>query len=325
MTGQTTAGTVIITATSDFDGTQTAISTILVNEAASVLDVQINPALASTVVGETVQLTAVVTAVGGANESVTWSSSNDLGATVDANGLVTGVSSGLVIITATSVFDNTEIGNSTINVDLAPEVLEVTITPLIDTVNVGSTISLTENVTAVGGADESVTWSSLNESRATVDGNGIVSGVSRGTVTITATSVFDNTVTGAATVLVLDPQVLEITIDPVADTIVFGESIQLAATVTVQDGASEDVTWSSADPNIALVLQDGTVTGQTTAGTVIITATSDFDGTQTAISTILVNEAASVLDVQINPALASTVVGEDGSINSSSNSGWRSE
>ena len=310
VTGQTTAGAVIITATSDFDGTQTAISTILVNEAASVLDVQINPALASTVVGETVQLTAVVTAVGGANESVTWSSSNDLGATVDANGLVTGVSSGLVIITATSVFDNTEIGNSTINVDLAPEVLEVTITPLIDTVSVGSTISLTENVTAVGGADESVTWSSLNESRATVDGNGIVSGVSRGTVTITATSVFDNTVTGAATVLVLDPQVLEITIDPVADTIVFGESIQLAATVTVQDGASEDVTWSSADPNIALVLQDGTVTGQTTAGTVIITATSDFDGTQTAISTILVNEAASVLDVQINPALASTVVGE---------------
>ena len=72
--------------------------------------------------GERVQLTAVVTAVGGANESVTWSSSNESRATVDANGLVTGVSSGLVIITATSVFDNTEIGTSTINVEVAPEV-----------------------------------------------------------------------------------------------------------------------------------------------------------------------------------------------------------
>ena len=176
--------------------------------------------------------------------------------------------------------------------------------------NVGSTISLTENVTAVGGANESVTWASSDINFGTVDANGIVSGVSRGTVTITATSVFDNTVTGAATVVVLDPQVLGITVNPVADTTVFGESIQLTATVMVQDGASSDVTWSSANPNIALVFQDGTVTGQTTAGAVIITATSDFDGTQTAISTILVNEAAAVLGVQINPVFASTVVGE---------------
>ena len=183
---------------------------------------------------------------------MTWSSLNESRATVDANGLVTGVSSGLVVITATSVFDNTEIGTSTINVELAPEILEVTITPAVDTVNVGSTISLTENVTAVGGANESVTWASSDINFGTVDANGIVSGVSRGTVTITTTSVFDPSQIATATILVLDPQVLGITIDPVADTIVFGESIQLAATVTVQDGASEDVTWSSADPKYCL-------------------------------------------------------------------------
>ena len=280
VTGQTTAGTVIITATSDFDGTQTASSTILVNEAAAVLGVQINPVFASTVVGETVQLTAVVTAVGGANESVTWSSLNESRAMVDANGLVTGVSSGLVIITATSVFDNTEIGTSTINVELAPEVLEVRITPAVDTVNVGSTISLTENVTAVGGASESVTWSSLNESRATVDANGIVSGVSRGTVTITTTSVFDNTVTGAATVVVLDlePTVLN-PIDNTRQTEGYNRlTVDLSSVFTDANGDALTFTAESSNIELATVSVSGntlTLTEVSGTGQSTITVTAD--------------------------------------------------
>lgn len=58
-------------------------------------------------VGATVQLTATVTASGGASEALTWSSGNDAVASVDAAGLVTAVAVGTADITATSDFDDT--------------------------------------------------------------------------------------------------------------------------------------------------------------------------------------------------------------------------
>ena len=309
VTGQGTSGEVTITVTSDFDTMQVATTSVLVNAVAAILDVQVDPAIGSTLVGGTFQLTEVVTAVSGADESVTWSSSNPSIASVDENGLVTGNALGAVIITATSVFDALQRGTADITVDAAPAIIEVTIDPTLDTVNVGEIITLTETVVTEGGADASITWISSDIGIATVDVEGVVSGLSRGTVTVTGTSVFDPTQIATATVLVLDPQVLDITVDPTVDTIVFGESIQLTETVTVQDGASSDVTWSSSDINIALVLQDGTVTGQGTSGEVTITVTSDFDTMQVATTSVLVNAVAAILDVQVDPAIGSTLVG----------------
>ena len=57
----------------------------------------------TTEVGNTIQLSAVVSPANASNKSVTWSSSNDDLATVNENGLVTTKTAGNVIITATSV------------------------------------------------------------------------------------------------------------------------------------------------------------------------------------------------------------------------------
>jgi uncharacterized protein YjdB len=62
-------------------------------------------------VGDTVQLSAAVTAVGGASAALSWSSGNDAVATVGASGLVTAVAAGTAGITATSAFDGT-VGDS---------------------------------------------------------------------------------------------------------------------------------------------------------------------------------------------------------------------
>lgn len=53
-----------------------------------------------------------------------------------------------------------------------------------------------------GGNPPEVTWSSSNEARATVDQNGIVTGVATGAVTITATSKTDSTVTASVELLI---------------------------------------------------------------------------------------------------------------------------
>ena len=64
-----------------------------------------------------------------------------------------------------------------------------------DTVLVEDTISLSTEVSVINGADSTVTWSSSNPNLATVDSLGVVRGIFAGTVTITATSVADNSKT----------------------------------------------------------------------------------------------------------------------------------
>ena len=61
------------------------------------------------------------------------------------------------------------------------------VTPSTATVTVDETTTLTASVTPAG-ATATITWSSNDDSVATVDANGVVTGVSAGTATITATA-----------------------------------------------------------------------------------------------------------------------------------------
>ncbi len=81
-------------------------------------EVSVDPGSARVPVGQTIELDAVVTVASGTpTTDVTWSSSNDALATVDAAGVVSGVSVGTAIITATSVFDAAASGSAEIGVD----------------------------------------------------------------------------------------------------------------------------------------------------------------------------------------------------------------
>jgi len=70
-------------------------------------------------------------------------------------------------------------------------VFSVTVSPSNATINVGATIQLAVSVTADATTDKSVTWSSSSPAVATVDAAGKVTGVTAGTVTVTATSKAD--------------------------------------------------------------------------------------------------------------------------------------
>lgn len=81
-----------------------------------VFSVSVAPATVSVAHPGTTQLTATVEAQGGAATTVTWASATPGVATVDAAGLVTTVSAGTSVITATSTFDGTKSGSSTVTV-----------------------------------------------------------------------------------------------------------------------------------------------------------------------------------------------------------------
>ncbi|MCQ5056534.1 Ig-like domain-containing protein, partial [Agathobaculum butyriciproducens] len=56
-----------------------------------------------------------------------------------------------------------------------------------DTVYIGKTLQLTPVFTPENVTDRDVTWTTSDETKATVDANGVVTGVEEGTAVITAT------------------------------------------------------------------------------------------------------------------------------------------
>lgn len=85
-------------------------------EKASVTGISVSPAYTEAREGATVQLTAKIAPANAVNKDVTWTSSDDAVATVDANGLVTIVSTGQVKITAVPVANDKLSAVAVINV-----------------------------------------------------------------------------------------------------------------------------------------------------------------------------------------------------------------
>ena len=240
-------------------------------------------------VGSTVSLVATVT---GGLGTVTWTSNDNAIATVDENGTVTGMAAGTVTITATHTSDSSVSATCSIIVKAVeqPPVQEVAVTmgQTSGEVEVSQTLQLSVSVT--GATNSAVTWSSSDTTKATVDANGVVTGVAAGSVTITATSQEDTSKTATCSVTVIEPTVnSSIALDKTTAEIVVGNNITLVATTVPTGGVS--VKWTSSNNEIATV-NNGKVTG-VKAGTVTITATLVENGNETKSATckITVKEA----------------------------------
>lgn len=150
--------------------------------------IEISPIATELLVGESIELDATTFATDGTEvlREVTWSSNDDAIASVDDRGRVTGHMPGTANITASS-----EGKNATAVVIVKPRPVDsVTLTPAVEVVGVGETLQLVAKAFAADGTELSgraVTFSSDDMVVATVDGNGVVSGLTNGDATITAT------------------------------------------------------------------------------------------------------------------------------------------
>jgi uncharacterized protein YjdB len=119
--------------------------------------------------------------------TVVWTTNNATVAAISQTGRVTALVPGTAVITA--IIDNVA-GNATVNVTLVP-VARVTVSPANPTVAAGRSITLTARLTdAVGNvlSGRAISWSSADTRIANVDQSGVVQGVRKGKVVITATS-----------------------------------------------------------------------------------------------------------------------------------------
>lgn len=156
----------------------------------SVASVEVSPSSASLNVGETKQLAAAPKNASGVlviGKATTWSSSNTAIASVDATGLARGLAAGTATITA--IVDGKS-GTAALTVIALP-VATVTLSPASLTVAFGATGTLTASLADASRnalTGRTVTWASANTAIATVSSAGVVTGVSIGTTTITATA-----------------------------------------------------------------------------------------------------------------------------------------
>lgn len=179
-------GTAVITATSQSGLTATCTVTVKKRNAATSIVIG-NGSTIKGIVGGSDSLWYEFLPSDCEKESVTWSSSNESVATIDANGTVSFLKEGTAIITATS--KNGLKATCTVVIESIPNPTAISITYEGSLTGfIGETISLNVEYIPENCVQESVTWSSANKAVATVDSNGKVTFVGKGTTSITATS-----------------------------------------------------------------------------------------------------------------------------------------
>jgi len=242
-----------------------------------VASVTVSPASVSVLQGQTVQLTATLRDASGnplTGRVITWQSSTSAIASVNGSGLVTGVGpGGPVTMTATSEGQS---GTASVTVTLAP-VAAVTVTPSSGTVAIGRTVQLTATPRDASGnplTGRAISWSSSDNTIATVNSSGLVTGVVAGAVTITATSEGQS---GTASITVSGVPVASVTVSPASASVPVGQTVQLSATLRDANGTiltGRSVAWASNNTAVATVTGTGLVSAKV-AGSATITATSE--------------------------------------------------
>src|SRR6218665_958309 len=170
-----------------------------------VASIAIAPSSASVAVGLTQQLTTTVEPSDAEKKEVTWSSSDPSKASVDAPGLVTRLTKGVVTITALAQ-DGSNV-KETIIIHVTVSAAVIAITPLNPSVGVGGTLALAAAVSPAG-AYQAVTWTSSAPTIAAIDpATGVATGASVGTAVITASAADGSNITQTVSLTVKSNEV----------------------------------------------------------------------------------------------------------------------
>ena len=148
------------------------------------------------------RLTATVLPENASNKRVTWSSSDESVAEVTGTGGVAAVGLGTCTITCSATDGSGVSATCTVNVVLQP-VTDITLSSSnINMTNISETHQLTATVTPTDADIPNVTWTSSDETVATVDQTGLVTSIAEGTCTITASATDGSGVSAICTVAV---------------------------------------------------------------------------------------------------------------------------
>ncbi len=233
---------------------------------AALVSIAVSASHSSLPLGTGEQLTATGTYTDSSTKditgSVTWASSAPGVVSVSSGGTVQakGIGSAGVSATSSNVTGNTNLSVS------AATLVGISISAASASIPVGDTLQLSAVGTLTDGSTQdltrSVNWASSAPQVLTVQGAGLVAGMSIGAAGVTAAS---GGITAATTLNVSAPVLSSITISPAGPTVPLGSSLQLTLSGTYSDGSTQDVTqqatWNIDTPTIASITSGGVVSG----------------------------------------------------------------
>lgn len=236
--------------------------------------IQINSTSKQVAAGSTMQLTATCLPDNASIPKVTWSSRAPAVATVDENGVVTGLKRGSAMIIATAADGGRAAQNITISV--TQPVTGVAITQAEIPVIVGRNAMAKATVMPTDATDRTVTWSTSDTSIATVNKYGQLTGVKAGECTVIATSNSNPEVQAEARVVVSQ---LVTKIENVNNqselTLRVGEVVQTRWNVLPDDATDKELTFRSNYPKLASVNESGLVTALNRGVATIVATAKD--------------------------------------------------
>ncbi len=178
------------------------------------------------VLGEQLQVKAKVSPAEAANASLTWASSDNEVATVDANGLVTSVGYGATVITATANDGSGKAASLTVNVAYVA-VEKITLYASKLSLNGGDSYLLNATVLPTNAAHKDVKWQSSDPTVVSVDDNGVAKGHLKGTVKVYAVATDGSQVVGMCSIKVISDAAVQENGEPAEDPIFSGNVYKL--------------------------------------------------------------------------------------------------
>jgi len=281
VTAGTLAETCTVTATKAADSTYAAASAtvnITVSIPTPVLTFA-TPSSATVAMGASLTNAVTSTLSGGSYGAISYSSATPAVATVNSSGVITPVSVGTSVITATQAAvvgvnaQATQTYTVTVNPTPVPTLTFATQNSASVTLSGSLTNAATSTIPSGGG----ISYTSSNTAVATVNNAGVITTVAAGTSTITATQAaaagINTLATATYTITVnalLTPTLTFAT--PTSASVALGGALTNAATSTNSGGSFGAISYSSSNTSVATVNASGAIT-TIASGTAVITAT----------------------------------------------------
>ena len=257
----------------------------------AVTGITLNKTTSTLTEGETLSLSATVSPDNATDKTVTWTSSDASVASV-SGGTVTALKAGKATIIASCGGKA-----ATCEVTVKAKVTSVTSITLDKTaaeILEGETVTLTATVIPSDATDQTIVWTSSDESVAKVI-SGVVIGVKAGKATIIA-SCGGKAATCEVTVKPKTISVTSIMLDKTRAEMTEGEILTLTADVAPEDATDKTLIWTSSDEAVATV-KDGVVTA-VKLGRATIMAASTSNPSVSATCEVVVYSATGIGSVE---------------------------
>ena len=221
-------------------------------------NISINPMEWSGVRNESFRIEVLSFPENATDKTIEWSSDDVSVATVNSDGLVTAVGIGECIITA-SAADGSGVSASC-SVTVKPVLVEsISLDPAEWICTKGQILQVNARILPANADDLTLTWSSGDESVATVNSDGLVTAVGIGECIITASAADGSGVSASCSVIVKPVLVESISLDPAEWSGFEGEIFQINAIITPDEAENKTIEWTSSDISIATVDNNGLV------------------------------------------------------------------